>query len=256
MSLIAAKFLYLNSGTGNLLTRAIRKLDLIKGKIVLPFYFGTVIVLGLAFSLSLTGMVPVLIGCSVFIYLYGRLKASRRIYWITALLVLFVIAGGWLSSDLLRHRIQGIPGELVSERSRFLAWKDTIRMFGHFPVIGTGSGTFREVFPIYRQFGTDSIYSETHNEYLQQLSENGVVMLFVLVVSSRLALVRLRRIMANPLSRLMMFQAGAFCSLLILALHNLIDFSFQIPAIALIGVILAALFFGKYRTESTRNVSL
>lgn len=255
MSLIASRFILLQPAKGNVFIRIIRVLDANKGRIVLPFYFMSVIAAGIAFSLSLTGMIPVLISCAVFIYLYGRIKENRRIYWITALSVLAIVFIAWVSSDQLRHRIEGIPGEVVSERSRFMAWKDTVRMFLHFPITGTGSGTFREVFPVYRQFGTDSIYSETHNEYLQNLSEHGFLMLFLLAAFFYVVAVRFHRIMRTPISRLMVFQIGAFCALLIIALHNSIDFSFQIPAIAVTGVILAALFFGKYRTENKLNAS-
>jgi putative inorganic carbon (HCO3(-)) transporter len=202
----------------------------------------------IACSLSLTALAAILVACACLLVFYGFLRRSRLI------LALFLVAGmgilgGWLGSETFRARVSGIPEEAFSERSRFVVWKDTFRIFLEFPLTGTGSGTFAEIFPVYRSFGTYTTYSETHNEYLQMLAEIGITMLFFFSIGLGTVLSRLIGIWRRPSSPGVLIRIGAFCSLLVLMLHNAFDFSMQIPAIAVTAAITMALFFGSYRTE-------
>ena len=155
----------------------------------------------------------------------------------------------------LLERFQKITEEVTESGARYQVWKDTVRIFLHFPVAGTGLGTFPEVFPVYRSFATDLIYSRAHNDYLQLLSELGVASLFLLLFFYLTLVRRIRILFRPPVTRFHLIQMGAFCALVSLGLHSFTDFSIQIPAIAVTGAILCALLFGSHDAENENIVT-
>lgn len=69
----------------------------------------------------------------------------------------------------------------LRDQGHLLIWRDTVRMWLHNPVLGTGLGEFHVHFPAYA--GEDlkakwpqgnTIINYSHNEYLQTLAETGV----------------------------------------------------------------------------------
>ena len=53
--------------------------------------------------------------------------------------------------------------------------RDEFRMFLKKPVLGWGLGTFPVVYPQFRTFYTNSFVNEAHNDYLQLLTEMGLL---------------------------------------------------------------------------------
>jgi O-antigen ligase len=62
-------------------------------------------------------------------------------------------------------------------------WADTINVVKDFPVTGTGFGTFQSIFPKYRthEWG-GKILLYAHCDYLQLVSETGIIGIFFIVV--------------------------------------------------------------------------
>ena len=254
MSLIVALITEPRPTGGSILVRISRFLDTRGGLVLFLSFFIGLLSLGVAFSLSLTGIGATIVSCVSFVYFCSRIQKIRKTFWIVVLAGIIAI-GVSIAFPQVRQRILGISGEIVSERSRFMVWKDTLHIFLRFPLTGTGAGTFPEIFPVYRSFGTSTTYSQTHNEYLQQLSETGILMAFLLIALFDVLLSKLRRTLAAPLSRLVLMQTGAFSALLLLGLHNLVDFSFRIPAVAVTSMILTALLMGSYHDEQKNSAA-
>jgi|GEM_PF-3422509 len=234
--------------TGDWPVRVSRMMENQGGKIIFRFLLAGCVFAGAVFSFSLTGIVAIILGCAAFLLLHQKIRRRS----ILLLLCAFVIAGGvavYFGSAFLQHRLGGI--ELISDRSRFMAWKDTARIFLKFPITGTGSGTFVEIFPVYRSFTTSATFSHAHNEPLEFLAENGIAMFFfMLICLQALASQLLTTLKKEDFTGMHLFQIAAFCSFLVLLLHNSVDFSFEIPAIALTGAIILALFYADYHEKS------
>jgi O-antigen ligase len=115
-------------------------------------------------------------------------------------------------------------------------WADALRMFPDFPVFGAGFNAFGTSYLRYQTVATYEWYGEAHNEYLQALLDTGLagagLMAALLFVLFR------RAVVFAPRSAL---RAGLLASLLAVALHNVVDFNWQIPANAATFVALAGL---------------
>jgi O-antigen ligase len=120
--------------------------------------------------------------------------------------------------------------------SRVDLWLDMLKMFPRFPLLGDGLNAFSTAYPWYQTVGRTEWIGEAHNEYLQALLDTGLVGFvlfgFLLVTVFRRALGRAAQ---GPL------ELGILTALLGLALHNLVEFNWQIPANAATWVALAAL---------------
>ena len=129
------------------------------------------------------------------------------------------------------------PDELSSQQ-RPLVWKDTLKIAADFPLLGTGLGTFKAIFPKYKTFGSQSIYLYPENDYLQLLSETGIIgfliafwgLLAILIASAKFA----------SKDKLSLFFLGSIVAILI---HSLCDFNLHIPANAVIFSIILGLVF-------------
>ena len=119
-----------------------------------------------------------------------------------------------------------------SERSEL--WRDQVRVIPDYPLLGTGLNAFG---PAYRRIQTyDRIasYSQTHNEYLQALTDTGAIGAALVY-----ALLFLLYRTAWGISRHSLFSAGVFAGLVASAVTNLVDFNWQIAANCATVVVLA-----------------
>jgi len=159
--------------------------------------------------------------------------ASRR-RGATALAVTLLAGLGifWIGiGDVLwAFQARGIQG------SRLDLWRDMLPMVPRHPVFGVGWNSFATAYPWYRTLPGPDWIGEAHNDYLQALTDGGLVgavlTLGLVGVALRGALARARR---SPL------DLGLLGALLGLALHALVDFNWQIPANAATWTALAAL---------------
>jgi hypothetical protein len=54
-------------------------------------------------------------------------------------------------------------------------WADTLRAVRDFPIIGSGLGTYAFNYPFYKTLRVKAVFDHAHNDYLELLSEGGVV---------------------------------------------------------------------------------
>ncbi len=120
-------------------------------------------------------------------------------------------------------------------------WKATLVMFRDFPALGVGLASWPEIFPRYEAGPWNANYfREAHNDYLQYLSETGLVgvvlaaLFFGMVVTWLFAS---RSVLEKdwPVFIALVLALGA------MAFHELVDFSLRIPANALLFTLFLAL---------------
>lgn len=159
---------------------------------------------------------------------------SRRRRVLTALAV-FALAGlgvAWIGvHDILRgFETRGI------QASRLDLWRDAARLFPDFPLFGCGLGAFATAYRRQQTFWPVDWVGEAHNEYLQVLLDLGLLgfvpFAVLLVLVFRAAF---RGAAHGPL------HLGLLGALLGLAVHNVVDFNWQVPANAATWAALAAL---------------
>ncbi len=195
-------------------------------------------VAALMFAVSLTALLAVM--------MRGRDTAESRL---PLKLGAFVVVGVvWLGAGGIAEKI---------ERVGFASNRADIReaiypMIGDFWLTGSGAGTFRWVFPAYK---TDALgggyYEHAHNDFLELLSEQGVVGFILVGVAICLLLFKivtayLRR--RDPLIRGALFFS--ICGATSLFAHGLVDFNLNIPANAALFFVLLGVGAAAAETDS------
>ena len=185
------------------------------------------LVVGLAASRSRGGLLGFLVSLVALPRAFAR--PAR------ALVILVpVLLGAALFVDLGPIR-QGFESRGI-QASRLSLWEDVLPMLRSFPVFGCGLNAFGSAYPAHQTVLKGEWVGQAHNEYLQALTDTGLLGAGILV--SLVALLLRAAWRVAPRSAL---DAGILGSLLALAAHNLVDFNWQIPANAATYVSLAAL---------------
>jgi O-antigen ligase len=158
-----------------------------------------------------------------------------------------LIVGTWFGIDQVAKRIQqtevtsNIDNPLPTE-DRDEVDRQALSYAKDFLLTGSGGGSFYVTFPTYAGAGIISFFDHAHNDYLQLLTETGVIgfSLCVLIVAmaAAQALLAVRR-RNEPLMRGTAF--GVTLAICWLAIHSTVDFNMQIPANAMAMTMILAL---------------
>jgi len=129
-----------------------------------------------------------------------------------------------------------------ANNSRLPQWRAAVRIFDTHKLRGTGAGTFQQYYLRYR---TDAPYvTDAHSLYLQSLAELGVVGFVLIVVVVLAILGGLGSRIRGPDRPL---YAALFATALAWAIHQALDWDWQMPAVTLGLFILAGMALARPR---------
>ena len=127
----------------------------------------------------------------------------------------------------------------LAEDVRLKIYGDSLHMFAHRPVLGWGLGTFPTVYPQFRSFYTNSFVNAAHNDYLQFLTETGMlgfgIAIWLLVAAVRSAIRKTKNWPSDVNGAVSLAALLGISGILI---HSLVDFNLQIPANAMLFYVL------------------
>lgn len=205
----------------------------------------SIMILALFISLSRAGIISFFLSMAVFALLGWRfhLFGKKKIAVFAGLLLLFfLLIFSYFGWQPLIKRIHP-PGHRTPHRVH--VWKDTLRMIKDYPLLGTGLGSFKAVYPYYKSFPVRYRYPYAENDYLQLFAETGgagIILLVLLVFSFFHPIFHLNppavsgRRNSPPgkrgkfiLSRRVLI-AGGSAALIALFFHSFFDFNLHIPA--------------------------
>jgi O-antigen ligase len=193
-------------------------------------------------------------------------KLHATVLFILSLVILdVVIIGGMVGVEKVVQRIENTNlemkvktenqnnpiegGSVISVQSpdeslelRVNAAKYAMQIVQDFPWLGTGGGTFFLAFQHYRPFENYGYYDHAHNDYVEIASESGLIGLALLAVILFHSVRKSVRIMINgqdQLSRGMVF--ASLMGITSLFIHGFVDFNLQIPANAMMFVVLLSI---------------
>jgi len=168
--------------------------------------------------------------------------ATRNTVFLLASLIaidLFIV-GSWFGVEKLAQRIEQTTVEDVREREEAAAY--TLPLIKDYVVFGSGPGSFYVAFPRYRPGTILNFYNHIHNDYAQFASESGLLGLLIIgsfvVLSLGAALVAQWK-RRDPLMRGMSF--ACVMGVTSILIHSWVDFNLQIPANAVLFMVLLAL---------------
>jgi O-antigen ligase len=201
--------------------------------------------LGVLLSNSRSGSVLLLLMFMLFfelIVFYFSRSRFRKTWVKNFLKIVFVV----ITLIALYVGIESMVGRfsldnlLQDGRPRY--WTTVMRIVKDFPLFGTGLGTFGLAYEAYETLGLSGMLVHAHNDYLEYLSELGILgfallaagVLFI-AVDSFLTWVKRR----NP--EVKSLALGGLVSVIIMLIHSLTDFNLHIPANALLFTIVLSL---------------
>jgi len=163
-----------------------------------------------------------------------RAKSFAAIGVIVAVLAVLIV---WVGSDPVVHRLTD-----MKDANRASIFRDTLHMWWSRPIIGYGSGTFALVYPTFQSFVVDSVINHAHNDYLELLSETGLIgtglVLWFLALVYRKTSKQLRPGARSSDSAGLIAVLAGITGLLV---HSLVDFNFHIPSNAALFLVMCAI---------------
>ena len=188
----------------------------------------------LAFALLLTGsragVASSASGLAVLVASFGLTRLMRqRDVLITGGLALTVgVAALVLGGDDLVHRL---AQKDVQDDPRFATYQRIAHAVTEAPWLGTGYGTFPEVFRSYQSGASNAFWNHAHNTYLENALELGVPTAATLVAAiGWLACLCARSLQRRRASAL--YPCLGIAATVLVGLHALLDFSLELPGVA------------------------
>jgi len=128
--------------------------------------------------------------------------------------------------------IQRFAADNLLRESRSIFWSNATGIIAGFPLFGSGLGTFVSVYPAYEKIpGPELLLTHAHNDYIEYLSELGIVGMALLlggILYLGIQAFRSWRERRDPESK--GIAMGGIISLVVILLHSLTDFNLHIPA--------------------------
>jgi O-antigen ligase len=212
---------------------------------------GVVLVMGAAVSatvislfwiVSRSAITSFAVAIAMFVWLVmtrRRLGAFGRTSVLAALAVALLGGVSWRGVDVLARWFLDESSLL----SRIDAWRDGWRVVLDFPLLGTGLNTYSPAMLFYQTRNAGFHMAQAHNDYLQLLAEGGAVVAFAAAATVVLLVRAIRQTLraARIEARGYWVRTGAAVGMIAIAVQELVEFSLQIPANALLFCTLAAI---------------
>jgi O-antigen ligase len=218
-----------------------QKLFTLDGKTILIAFGVMVTILGLLLSASRMGILSLLLSFTLISLFfkdpYGEKRFSKTSVLILSLAILW---GVWIGLDTVIGRFFNVSEDF---KWRWMLWGNTAEIIRDFPVLGSGLGTFGQIFTMYRSFHIRNLVTHAENDFLQLASEVGLIgigILFVLFVLLFFKAISGIRSFSDSESQ-RYIKIGGLVGILALMFHSLVERNLQIPSNAFLYTFLWAL---------------
>jgi len=166
-----------------------------------------------------------------------RTTRHRSRLWLRLVLPVLPVAGllALLGVEILSQEFAGLEGRIGGHvAARFSAALGAWRMFLDRPLFGMGAGTFQAAFPYYQDVSLRGFYRHAHNDWIQWLSELGIVGCGLALATALAMWPHARRPLRTGAVDPSLVR-GMGLALAGVALHACIDFPFRIPGVAVVA---------------------
>lgn len=188
---------------------------------------------GLIMSQSRGALISVVASIAIFYVLVTWKKKNQSgTLFIAVFIAIIVIYSVWIGIDPVIEKFSETSETLPK---RTFIWQDTLAIIKDFPILGTGLGTYSLSFSLYKNIAHwPTIIQHAHNDYLELLSETGVVGFLLIMWGIVLFYMRavskiVKRSPSNDPLRYYVLL-GAVSGSAGMMVHAITDFNFQIPA--------------------------
>jgi O-antigen ligase len=217
------------------------RLSSFDGKTLLIAFGIIVMTLALLFSASRMGIVSLLLSFSLISFLFRERQKGQKFSRTTVLIFgLAILWAVWIGLDAVISRFF-----TTSEgfKARWMIWANTFQIFKDFPILGSGLGTFIHIFPMYRSFHVKGFHSHAENDFLQLMSEVGLIGIGLLFVLFLFLFFKgasgIRSLSGKESQRYI--GMGGMVGILALMFHSLVERNIQVPSNAFLYTFIFAL---------------
>ncbi len=224
------------------------------GQNVIVLLVGLIILIGIITAGSVAGYVLAILslGSSLMIFL-GQKRKINPIYFVSAVCLIGFSLNSILTSPQLSGLGQTGFGKGIGSRP-YLFEKTIQGIKDTFPV-GTGLGSFEQIFPIYEnpREVTSTYMNHAHNEYLEWTLETGILFPIFIAIFLGFFGTQLINIWRAPASHNGIRRAASLV-VFIPIIHSLADYPTRTPAIAVFTAACLGIMFSESK-KSERNSS-
>jgi O-antigen ligase len=209
--------------------------------------------LGLLQSLSRAGSFSTLLACVVLLAGVAAHAGGRRALWVAVVMAFLAISGFYIaiaSAGLFERLALLFDPEAMEYR--FPAYRLMFDSIANFPWLGLGYGTFEDAFKIYRAPPVAVYFDTAHSTYLENAIELGLPAAIALWLSvGWLGLSGLRAFRSRRSAWI--YGWAAACATLLVGTHAALDFSLQIPAVAIVYAVMLGVGCGQAWSIEARS---
>jgi O-antigen ligase len=233
-----------------------QRLSALEGKTVLIAFGVMVMILALLFSASRMGILSLLLSFSLISILFRNPRREKRFSKTSVLILgLALLWRVWIGLDAVISRFFSVPEDF---KTRWMIWVNTFKIIKDFPVLGSGLGTFGQIFPMYRSFHIRRLVTHAENDFLQLSSDVGLVgvglLLILFIFFFIKAVSGIRSLSSSESQRYI--GIGGLVGILALMFHSLVERNLQVPANAFLFTFIWALVFRTtYQRSSLESVN-
>lgn len=218
-----------------------RRLSSLDGKTYFLVFGVILMILGLLFSASRMGILSLLLSLTVVALAFRNPEREQRVSK-TPIFVfgLAVLWGVLIGLDAVISRFFAGSEGLWD---RWEIWDNTLQIIKDFPLLGSGLGTFTQVFRAYRSFHVEGLVTHAENDFLQLASEAGFAGTGLLTIAFLFlfykAFCGIRKL--SPEDPRRYIGIGGLVGTLALLIHSMVERNIQIPANAFLFTFIFAL---------------
>lgn len=250
LALIAATVGQNTHGRGRRWRHRFEFLSSVRGhQVAIYCAIGILLILALIFTRSRAGVALTMLGLFLALFAFARRLGGSNVYGSlgTVIAIIMVLAMEVGLSPVL-DRFSADP----MQDMRWTIFSTSMEGVGnHFP-LGSGPGTYPQVYPPYQPQDVGAFINNAHNDYLEWLFEGGVIAAVLVLVFFYFYARQWKTLWIGEKWRTFRFiQVGAGIGVLLMLLHTFIDFNLHKPANAVFFAFFLAVFFKENREEVT-----
>lgn len=216
------------------------------GKRIILLFAAVIMTAAMAFSLIAGAMLAFLLSLIFIGLLFARMGRTRKQALIlVGVLFCSILVILWFGHERVWDELLTVTNlDEGSPAGRLSLWKSSFAMFADNPILGTGLGTFDYIYPKYRLPDTYRRAVYAHSDWLQLLTETGIIGFVIVAFGVIFFLIwALRKLPLEKISDDWMkgLAIGGLSGICAALAHAVVEFNFHIPAVAVLLAIVVAL---------------
>lgn len=221
---------------------------------LLYIIYGILIVLFISaafFSGSRAGIPLALLGAYLSYRVFMRIKGRQ--HQVLSIFIIITIAVILLSFFNLTPVINRFLSNNPFLDGRWAIFSNTWEGIKTFFPLGSGPGTFPDIYRIFQPIEQTGFINHAHNDYLELLFETGLLGVLFINVFFYLSIKRWIKVKRFRVRQIHFVRIGAGISIFVMLLHSILEFNMHDVTNILFFAVLAGIFFNHSKSKVTRK---